>query len=81
MLHKIIPITEQAKAALPGTCAAPFPSQAVAGATSEFGIVTDTVRLGEMEYDGVEDCYFFPCRCSGRFILYVAPCTDRFERF
>ena len=38
----------------------------------DFGVVTDTVGLEDMEYDDLEDRYFVPCRCSGRFALFVS---------
>ena len=38
----------------------------------------EEVMLDEMEYDGFDDCYYYPCPCGDRFVLtsaeYAAGC-------
>ena len=35
----------------------------------EFGVVTDEIDLGDMEFDQDDEMFSFTCRCSGRFLL------------
>ena len=45
----------------------------------------EEVMLDEMEYDGFDDCYYYPCPCGDRFVLTsveyaagrrIAPCPS-----